>query len=153
MMLIILDKDPYIAANLVPDKIKFKQLLELGQLICSAGISSVYKPIKQGVKLQEWVNDDKNIVWVLKFFSELKKLCYYKLKLNLKYETKLKIETLQCHLINEIYDRNIKRFTPITTAILRYKEGYECKYPTNTELPIEECISEYEKYCVWKGWK
>lgn len=52
MMLIILDKNPLKSAELVPDKIKFKQLIELGQLICSAGISDVYKPIKQGKELE-----------------------------------------------------------------------------------------------------
>lgn len=43
MMLLILDENPILAANLVPSKLKFKQLLELSQLICSAGISGVYK--------------------------------------------------------------------------------------------------------------
>ena len=42
-MLIVLSKWPRKAAERVPDKIKFKQLLELGQLVCSTEISSSFK--------------------------------------------------------------------------------------------------------------
>lgn len=54
-MLLILDKNPILAANLVPSKLKFKQLLELSQLICSAGISGVYKKIPQGKEIQNCI--------------------------------------------------------------------------------------------------
>ena len=60
MFLLVLDKNPYKAAELIPDRLKFKQLLELGQFICSAGISDVYKPIKQGKELQEWISKHKS---------------------------------------------------------------------------------------------
>ena len=73
MMLIILDKDPVKSAQLLPDKIKFKQLIELCQLICSAGISNVYKPIKQGKHLQNWIL--KNPIWTKKFAIALYELC------------------------------------------------------------------------------
>lgn len=43
MMLIVLDKNPILAAQLVPNKLKFKQLLELAQMICSCGYSNIYK--------------------------------------------------------------------------------------------------------------
>lgn len=69
MMLIILDKNPYKSAELVPDRLKFKQLLELGQLICSAGISDVFKPIKQGKALQEWVKN--NLLFIDCFYENL----------------------------------------------------------------------------------
>lgn len=59
MMLLILDKNPILAANLVPSKLKFKQLLELSQLICSAGISGVYKKIPQGKEIQNWKDANK----------------------------------------------------------------------------------------------
>ena len=42
-MLIVLDSNPVNAANKVPDKLKFKQLLELAQMICSCGYSDIYK--------------------------------------------------------------------------------------------------------------
>lgn len=38
----------------------------------------------------------------------------------------------------------------ITTAIFRYSKDYKCNIPTNTELPIDECIEEYKKYISWK---
>ena len=40
MMLIICDKNPVRAAELVPDRLKFKQLLELCQMLCSVGYSN-----------------------------------------------------------------------------------------------------------------
>ena len=45
-MLIILDKNPEVAASLVPDKIKFKQLIELCQLVCSTGICGIFKAVE-----------------------------------------------------------------------------------------------------------
>ena len=37
MMLLITSSNPFIAASQVPDKLKFKQLLELCQMFCSLG--------------------------------------------------------------------------------------------------------------------
>ena len=68
MQLYILDKNPIISANLIPDKYKFKMLIELGQLICSVGLSNVYKPIKQGKELQTWVSDNK--WWIYDYYNE-----------------------------------------------------------------------------------
>ena len=64
MFLLVLDKDAVKSAQLVPDKIKFKQLIELCQLICSAGYSNVYKKINQGKELQNWII--RNSVWIKK---------------------------------------------------------------------------------------
>ena len=69
MMLLILDENPILAANLVPSKLKFKQLLELSQLICSAGISDVYKKILQGKEIQNWILE--NPAWVYRYFDTL----------------------------------------------------------------------------------
>lgn len=52
MMLIITDKDPIKAVlyleKYTPKNFWMKQLIELGQLICSAGISNQYKKIYRG---------------------------------------------------------------------------------------------------------
>ena len=69
MFLLILDKNSYKAAEFVPDRLKFKQLLELCQLICSAGISDVYKKVNQGKELQEWVRNNK--LWISRYFTYL----------------------------------------------------------------------------------
>ena len=88
MMLIICDKDPYKAVKyLIANTNKnfvFKQLLELGQLICSCGFSDVYKKINQGKKLQEWIK--YNPMWVLRYFTQLYIWCL--LNINLKEKTK-----------------------------------------------------------------
>lgn len=140
MMLIILDKDPIKSAQLLPDKIKFKQLIELCQLICSAGISNVYKPIKQGKHLQNWIL--KNQIWTKKFAIALYELCK---SINMSKSTMKNI----IDIISSIpYETSKDK--EIETAIFRYSKNYECKIFTNTELPIEQCIEQYKKYVEWK---
>lgn len=39
---------------------------------------------------------------------------------------------------------------PVTTAIFRYRKGYECEYESNLELPIDVAVEEYKKYLNWK---
>ena len=75
MMLIILDKDAIKSAELIPDSLKFKQLLELCQLICSAGYSDVYKKVPQGKDIQQWIL--KNPIWTKKFAIALYELCNF----------------------------------------------------------------------------
>ena len=148
MMLIILDKNPLESAKLVPDKIKFKQLIELGQLICSAGISDVYKPIKQGKELQKWVI--KNARWVLAYYYALLLHCIT--LYNLKFQTALNLTDIFVHLQEYCETNKLKR-KDIESAIFRYVQEYNCDIPSKTELPIDECIQEYKKYAQWKGEK
>lgn len=143
MMLLILDKNPITAGLLVPDKIRFKQLLELCQMICSCGYSDVYKKIKQGQNIQEWIKN--NYTWVRRYAETLLHWC--EKNVNLKPKTREDFNKIINSMPHTYF------VLPIRDAILRYKEGYECEYPTNTELPIEECIREYEKYIMWKGWE
>ena len=148
MFLLVLDKDPLKSAQLVPDKLKFKQLIELCQLICSAGISDIYKPIKQGKSLQEWVK--KHPEYIAIYMWSLKDYC--KNNVRLKYKTVFDIEQIYFDLYYLCKDRVKMIKEPTTTAIFRYSKDYECftKHPTNTELPIDECIKEYKKYIEWK---
>lgn len=147
MFLLILSTNPREACNLLPQKIRFKQLIELSQLICSCGISNVYKPVKQGKELQEWIL--KNKYWVYMYYS---RLFFWVLKnTNIKPMTVYNLTSIKNDLM-----RSAKFDNPIiTTAIFRYSKGYECmtKYKTNTELPIRECIKEYKKYVEWKKLK
>lgn len=143
MMLIVLSDNPVKSTFLLPKKIKHTQLKELMQML-SCVVDFGYKQIPQGKEIKEWIT--KNKLWVYYYASHL----LTQLKSSLKEETIIKY---QC-IIDLLY-LSIQRFEDYkpTTAILRYKEGYECKYPTNTELPIEECIKIYEDYAKWKGWE
>ena len=42
-------------------------------------------------------------------------------------------------------------YRPLQTGIFRYTKGYICDVPTNTELPIEQCIDRYNNYREFKG--
>ena len=146
MFLLILDKNPYKAAELIPDRLKFKQLLELCQLICSAGISEVFKPIKQGKELQEWVKNNR--VWTYWFAMFLYDYCLH--NLNLKIETIMKIKKIIRDLHNSIYITKETEYPK--TAIFRYVKEYAefTEYQTNSELPIYIAVNEYKKYIEWK---
>lgn len=144
MMLIVLSKNPIVSAELVPDKIKFKQLLELCQLICSAGLCNVYKPIKQGKKLQKWVKEHQG--WVYNYGLHLYTWC--RSHINMSDETIEKIMKILHSLDGWLFS-----CISIDTAIFRYSSGYESNIPTDTELSIDKCIQEYEKYVEWKGVK
>jgi len=144
MMFIIADKSPDKAVEwLIQNTDKnfcWKQLLELGQLVCSAGISDVYKPIKQGKELQEWIKDNR--LWVYRFISYL----WIKVvaNVNLKPKTTLDLYKIRNDLFDSIKKK--KRITYPKTAIWRYSKDYESEYPTNSELPIEVVCELYKKY-------
>lgn len=125
----------------------WKQLLELGQLICSCGISDVYQPIKQGKELQNWIVT--HLTWVSLYFSYLYNKCLF--DINLKDETKKKISKINMDLYNCL-DLKIPVFTPIfvDTAIWRYSKEYESEYETNSELPINVVTELYKDYIKWK---
>lgn len=90
MMLIILDKNPEKCVDKLPRSIKFKQLIELCQLVCSAGISNVYKPVKQGRRLQSWIIRNKG--WVFQYMVYLKNWCFKNVEM--KMETIYKIDKI-----------------------------------------------------------
>lgn len=122
----------------------FKSLLELGQLVCSCGISNVFKPVRQGKELQDWIL--KNPEFVERFYRELYKWCF--ININYKKETDIKLITIWKDILHYISNYRVD-YTP-STIVFRYKKGYNSKYKSNIELPIEIGIQEYRKYIDWK---
>lgn len=143
MMLIVLDKNAEQAALKVPDKLKFKQLLELAQMICSCSYSDVYKKIPQGKKIQEWIM--LNQVWTKTYAWTLYKWCCE--NINMKNQTRFDFITIIsgipvsfCPTCNAM------------TAVFRYSKDYtNTTFATDTELSIEEAVTEYERYMEWKN--
>lgn len=144
MMLIIADRDPYKNAKYIAEHTNknflFKSLLELGQLVCSAGISSVYKPVKRAYEIQDWIL--KNKLWVYRYYRSLWYYCMS--KINMKSKTALDLYNIENDLFDSIEKK--KRIVYPKTCIFRYKKGYNSKYESNSELPLEEGIKEYRKY-------
>ena len=145
MMLLVLDKDPVEAALSVPQELRHKQLLELMQML-SHVVNFGYEKISQGREIKAWIC--KNKVWV---YTYAKVLMY---GLNLKRSTQIKYKCLIDLLYEECKD--IEESMPLVipnahTAIFRYvKEYKDTEYPTNTELPIDIAVKEYERYVKWK---
>ena len=69
MMLLVLDKNPHIAAEKVPKGIRHKQLLELFQMLSDV-LHFGYARIPTGKKLKEWIG--KNKEWVLVYAKVLR---------------------------------------------------------------------------------
>lgn len=141
MFFIILDKNPANAALKIPKKYKHKQLLELMQTI-SCVVDFGYEKLPTGKEIKAWIS--KNSCWVYTFAKVLMR------QVNLKEETKIKYNCL-LDLLYLKTERGI--IVPnITTAVFRYKKEYaeNTTYKTNSELPVEIVIKEYEKYIKWK---
>lgn len=141
MQLYILDKDPLKSASKIPDKYKFKMLIELGQLVCSADISDVYKKINQGKELQQWVFDNK--CWVYHYFEYL--LNWSKRNINMKKDTVVKLDKIhEDFAIATLFDEA----TVPTHAYFRYHKDYKCAVKSKTLLPIEKCVEQYIRYLI-----
>lgn len=154
MMFLILDKDPTESVNYLlkhtNEKYLKKQILELMQLICSAGYSNVYKKIPQGKAIQNWIKaSNNNEMYVYFYMNYALYLLYNDIcnlipenqnKIFIDYATKMNLDWDQCEANN------------IKTAIFRYQKQYKkyTTYETNIELPIDICINEYRKYLKWK---
>lgn len=149
MMLIICDKRPSYTLGYLVEKTNknfvFKQLLELGQLICSADISKVFKPLQTGKELQQWIKD--NPYWTWRYFKCLFSWC--KDNINLSFDTFRKFQQIDDDLELYIYTNGYRNLD-IPSVIFRYKKGYECEYKTNSELPIGVGCRLYKDYIKWK---
>ena len=144
MMLIVADRNPINNFKFLVENTNknfcFKQTLELAQLICSCGISNVYKPMKQGKELQKWILENK--LWVFRFYNALWFWCAAYIKLEPK--TLCDLYKIKDDLWENIVNK--KRISYPKTGIFRYKKEYESSYESNSELPLDTCIEEYRKY-------
>lgn len=142
MMFLILDENPVKSALLVPDKLKFKQLLELAQMI-STITGSVYKPVRQGKEIQEWIK--KYPDYTKFYYKTLYAWCFE--NVNMQEKTIKDLMTIYLSLSYKEID-----IFP-TTAIFRYNKKYNhTRFENNSELPIKMAIYEYKKYLCWKGY-
>jgi hypothetical protein len=153
MQLYILDRDPNVSAQKLVDnmgyKYSFKMLIELGQLICSAGLSDTYKKIPQGKAQQEFVGRHK--CYIFNYFAALKKLCLNS-EMNIKPETKTKLTNIGLDILYKTTRKDCIE-PPLVEAPFRYSKDYVCNISTDTWLPIDECIKCYEDYIEWKRGK
>ena len=144
MMFIIADKDPEKAVTWLQENTSktfyFKQLIELAQLICSTGLSNVYKKVNRGKEIQKWILENKYYTYV--YFRRLWYVCMS--FTNIKPKTSLKIYRIIMDLFDSLASSEVEK--PVKTGIFRYKKEYESKFPSNSELPIRTCANEYRKY-------
>lgn len=145
MFLLVLDKNPFKASELIPQRYKHKQLLELMQMI-SCVVDFGYEKLSQGKDIKEWIK--RNQRWVYYFGMHTFRSLYN----NLSEETRIKYDCILHLLWLYACDNTEDGFLPsdITTAIFRYKLGYKCEYVSNSELPIEVAVNEYKRYVEWK---
>ena len=143
MMLLVLDKNPVKAADAIPNNLKFKQLLELCQMICSCGYSTIYKKIFQGRQIQQWIPYNKE--WVKTFAYTLYLWCYK--NINMKDKTRNDLLSIISSLPGTINESII-----LSNAIFRYSKDYkETIYNSNDKLDIDTAINEYLNYLSWKN--
>ena len=154
MMFLILDETPLGSVDYLlkhtNEKYLKKQVLELLQLICSAGYSNVYKKIPQGKAIQDWIKaDHTNQLYVFYYLEYAFYLLYNELNpIPEKYD-QIFLDYMESI---KLYNWDQCNCTDIKTAIFRYQKQYKeyTTYETNIELPIDICIKEYRKYLKWK---
>lgn len=154
MMFLVLARTPLSSVdyllNHTNEKYLKKQILELMQLICSAGYSDVYKKIPQGKAIQNWIKASNNNEMYVYFYINYAFYLLYNDIYNFIPDNQQKIFTDYANKMDLNWDQceanNIK------TAIFRYQKQYKeyTTYDTNIELPIDICINEYRKYLKWK---
>lgn len=148
MMFIILDKNPIKAVDKLPHSVRFKQLIELTQLLSSCGITNVYKPISQGKELQEWILN--HLDYVFSYYNNLSQWCIKNIKLSDKTKTDIHIAIADLWSKQSFNENGLVGHDP-QNIIFRYSKDY-----TNTNIqskslvPIDLGIQEYEKYTQWK---
>lgn len=158
MMLIICNKNPMEAVNYLikntNENFCFKQLRELGKLICSCKISNVFKPINRGKEIQEWIIENPHYTY--SYFVSL--LAYCKGTIKMKEATYYKLKNIASDLElyimrNSLLPKNIccefENLQP-KKIVFRYKKGYISNYETNSLIPVDEGVKEYKKYLKWK---
>lgn len=148
MMLIILDKNPIIAVKklvkLTDKRFYHKQLIELCQLICSAGFSKVYKKIYRGKEIQQWIKE--NINFTFKYLDELFYQCHT--HLNMSETSTNRIIQIMSDL--QFYVLKTQKFEA-KDAVFRYHKSYNLsKFNSNEKLDIFTACKEYQKYIKWK---
>ena len=158
MMFLVLAKTPLSSVeyllNHTNRKYLKKQVLELLQLICSAGYSDVYKKIPQGKEIQNWIKaNHTNEMFVWYYLDYAFHILY--LPSNMGYGPEYEIPENYKQIYDDFTNAVVKELTDptdIRTAIFRYQKQYKeyTTYETNIELPIDICINEYRKYLKWK---
>ena len=142
MMFLIQDEGATKAARMVPDKLKFKQLIELCQLICSAGFSDIFDKLPRGKEIQEWIK--RNEEWTFIYGITLYNWCWSNTKM--KEATKIKCAKILNSLVSQTSE-----LISIKDVVFRYKKDYKnTSYSTNSLLPVKEGIKEYRRYVDWK---
>lgn len=142
MMLIVCDAFPISAAiylvNIMGYRYAFKQLIELAQLVSSAGFSTVYKKRPQGKEIQDWIR--RNPQWTHDYM-----MC-------LQHECRFMMSDKTCSTLSSILNAlpTSNMIYTASTCIFRYSKDYKSSYQTNSELPINIGAKEYRKYLEWK---
>ena len=141
MMLIIADKSPDKAVDwLVENTDKrfcWKQLLELCQLIASAGITDKMDALSRGKEIQKWITKHKG--WVYSYMVCL--VNWAKKNIKMSMATVHKVDNIMYDLFKVATD-----FVEPKTAVWRYLKEYKSEYLTNSELPIEVVTELYKTY-------
>lgn len=144
MMLIVLDKNPITAARKIPDGIRHKALLELMQMLsCVVGFG--YHKIPQGKRIKEWISNNKVWVWNYATTMYFDYIVYSKPKEETIIKYKCLLDLLKCQWWNQ------QEYKKPATAIFRYVKEYKgTSYPTDSALPIDIAVEEYQKYLNFK---
>lgn len=143
--MLVLSTDSNTSVRLIPMHLRIKELIEVNNLICSAGISSVFKGTAENKVLIEWVK--RNSRYIFFYYTRLIQWAHNKGRV--PYQTYIKLRSVREDLSFFMQYNNCTEESP-KSIVFSYDSNYESPIPNNTEVPTLKGIHLYREYLTWK---
>ena len=143
--MIVLSTDSNTSVRLIPKHLRIKELIEVNNLICSAGISNVFKGTAKNKVLIEWVK--RNSRYIFFYYTRLIQWAWNNNRV--PYKTYVKLKSVREDLSFFMQYNNCTEESP-KTIVFSYDSNYKSPIPNNTEVPTLKGIHLYREYLAWK---
>lgn len=143
--MLVLSTSPSISVRLIPMHLRVKELIEVTNLICSAGISSAFKGTIENEVLTEWIKQNSRYIFL--YFTRLIQWAWGKNRM--PYKTYAKLKPVRKDLSFFMQYNNCTEESP-KTIVFSYNSDYKSPIPNNTEVPTLKGIHLYREYLAWK---
>lgn len=143
--MLVLSTSPSISVRLIPMHLRVKELIEVTNLICSAGISSAFKGTIENEVLTEWIKQNSRYIFL--YFTRLIQWAWGKNRM--PYKTYAKLKSVRKDLSFFMQYNNCTEESP-KTIVFNYNSDYKSPIPNNTEVPTLTGIHLYREYLAWK---
>lgn len=143
--MLVLSTDSNTSVRLIPKHLRIKELIEVNNLVCSAGISNVFKGTAKNEVLIEWVK--RNSRYIFFYYTRLIQWAWNNNRV--PYQTYAKLKSVREDLSFFMQYNNCTEESP-KTIVFSYDSNYKSPVPNNTEVSTLKGIHLYRDYLAWK---